>query len=169
VPGTQQKLTGWTNNALVTGLIIGLVTVVLSGVLSYVVAQRTTNEQDQAAARQAMSGQQVSAVVQLETASNTYYQTVYALWSGCEEHTLDGCTSETGSGTAFGTAQAVFNADRLNISDPRASALAAQLANVSDNALQMVGPGMGQGSYIAPVVTTYQDLITRCGQLIQGQ
>ena len=35
------KLPGWTGNALVAGLIIGVVTVVLSGVVSYVVAERT--------------------------------------------------------------------------------------------------------------------------------
>lgn len=40
-PMSGGKLPGWTGNALVAGLIIGVVTVVLSGVVSYVVAERT--------------------------------------------------------------------------------------------------------------------------------
>jgi hypothetical protein len=148
---------GLTNSALISGVVSAIV----AGAISFTVA----HYQDQDAAHQAISGQQVSAVLQLETAANAYYQAVFTLWASCEEHPEDGCTTETVNGTSFAVAQA----DRLNISDPRTSALAAQLANLSDTALEMVGPGPGQGAYTTPIVTIYQELMARCGQIIQGQ
>ena len=149
-----------TNNAVVAGVVSAIV----AGAISFAVAHYQTQD----AARQALAGQQASAAVQLQTAANVYYQATFTVWGNCQQNPEGSCTDGTVSGTPFAIAQAAFNADRTNISDPRTSALAAQLVNLVGTAIDLSGdahPGM----YITQVVTVYQELINRCGQLIQGQ
>lgn len=160
-PKAKRQLPGGlTGNALVSGIVSAIV----AGVISLVIA----HNQDQDAARQAVADQQTSAAVQLQTAANVYYEAAFALWGNCEQNLYVACNNGTAAGSPFAVAQTAFNADLANVSDPRASALAAQLVNLIGTAIDMSGsehPGM----YMTPVVAVYQELIIRCGQLIRGQ
>jgi hypothetical protein len=62
--------------------------------------------------------------------------------------------------------QATLNADRLNVSDPRAAALAARLDDVADIAITY--GTFNAEPYIGELDTTYQQLMACCGQLVQG-
>jgi hypothetical protein len=156
MPKVKRKLPGGLGNALISAIVAGVISLGI------------TQCQSQDAARQAVTGQQVSAVVQLETSATAYYQATMTLWGTCIDNTAIACPDSSSGGSPFAISQAAFNTDRTNISDPRAIALSAQLVNAVATAIELSG-GEHPGSYIVQVIAVYQGLITRCGQLIQGQ
>jgi hypothetical protein len=149
---------GLTGSALVSGIVSAIV----AGAISFLIA----HYQSQDAARQAISGQQTAAIVQLETAANVFYQGTIALWTGCIQNPGQPCANEA-IADPWATYQATFNADRLNVSDPRAAALAARLDDLAD--ITITYGTFNAEPYIGEMDTTYQQLIARCGQLVQGQ
>jgi hypothetical protein len=146
---------GLTSNALFTGLVAAAV----AGLISLL----SVHYQDRAAASQAMSAQQASAVLQLETAATGFYQVTFDLWTSCEKNP-GGCLDNN----AYAAAKETFNAARSNVSDPSASELAKQLGESSTNALTMAGSNSAS-TYLNQVGQIYGDLINRCGQLVQDQ
>ena len=146
---------GLTSNALVSGVVAAIV----GGGLSFAIA----HYQDQDAASQTLSAQRASAAVQLETAATGFYQATFDLWPSCAKN-----AGECLDNNAYVAAEITFNAARGNISDPRAAALALQLANSSTTALAMA-ESRSSSTYLNQVGQTYGELITRCGQLVQGQ
>jgi len=122
--GAPQGLSGGlTGNALISGVVSAIV----AGVISLVIA----HNQDQDAVRQAVARQQASAAAQLEAAATTFYRdadNLYVNRSDCGGQSAPICMVTPPSITTYFSDQAIFNADRLNVSDPKASALVIQLS-----------------------------------------
>ncbi len=56
------------------------------------------------------------------------------------------------------------------MSDSQAAGLAAQVGDDADNAIEYAGFDKGQADiYFNQMAVAYQQLIARCGQLVQGQ
>lgn len=174
-PKADRKLPGWTNNALVTGLILGLVTVILSGLVSYVVAERTTREQNQDAARQAVSSVQVQQVTKLQADAQSFYR---ALGYEPGMNTFQSIVNDRPAINAVINAQAAFSIDLQNVSDETASIYANQFYNYATQYFHFESWSYSAGE--APSQTTvfvvqtylsqyYAALINRCGQLIEGR
>jgi type II secretory pathway pseudopilin PulG len=152
-------LGGLTGNALISGII----SAVVAGVISLIVA----NYQDQAAARQVASGQQATAVVQLEAAANTFYQGTVTLLNSCYKKPAL-CPNEAYL-SPWNTYQATFNASRSNVSDPQAGRLAGQLDDDAATAIEYAGFDESTAlSWFNKMAVTYQQLIARCGQLVRN-
>jgi hypothetical protein len=167
MPKPRRRLQGGlTGNALVSAVIAAIV----SGVISFAVA----HYQDQDSARQAVTGEQVSAALQLEAAATTFYQATNAIYekriTGCGSGVRNApiCLIEPPDYTTYATYENAFNAVRANVSDGVASIYAGQIATYGLDALINVGTAAG-GAYQNEMNFAYQELITRCGQIIQGQ
>jgi hypothetical protein len=162
-----------TNNALVAGLIIGLVTVILSGLVSYEVAERTTREQNQDAASQAESSEQTQEAAQLETAATTLYQTassVFTFQLKCarESDTWRSCEGLAPGFNVYSTAISSFDADMFNIADQEASLLANSFSLAAAGTLNATTEADAETDW-DNMLDGYINLIRRCGQIIQGQ
>lgn len=132
-----------------------------------------THFQDQSTASQARSTQQALAAGQLEAAAGNLYSTTqnvynsqlkcvgtYGTWKACAS-VAPGITNFSAAVTTFGPAIA-------NIGDPAAAELANQFSKESTGTV--TGPSAAQGKTMwNALVTTYVDLIARCGQLIRGE
>jgi len=165
----NDKKWGLTNNALVAGVVSAAV----AGIISLVVSLLVTHFQDQSAAGQARSTQQALAAEQLEaTAGNLYSttQNVYNFQLKCARtnETWKTCASVAPGITSNSAALTTFGAAMANIGDPAAAELANQFSKESTGTI--IGPSAAQGERMwNALVTTYVDLIARCGQLIRGQ
>jgi hypothetical protein len=144
------------NNALVAGVISAIV----AGVISLLI----THYQDQDAAAQVRGTEQTAAALQLETAATNLERATMNLLGSCS--TDPGLCADPPS--SYFTEQATFDTERANVVDPAAGNLAAQLENDADDAITL-NDTTGDGINVTGMVTAYQQLITRCGQLIQGQ
>jgi hypothetical protein len=143
----------------------GVVSAIVAGAISLAVA----HYQNQAAAQQATSAQQAAAIVQLETATNTFYQATLTQMLSCfEQANVNKCPN--GVFTApWAAYHATFNADRANVSDPSASALAEQLDTFAGDVLDYAGFSHDEASsYFNQMTVTYQQLIARCGLLVRS-
>jgi type II secretory pathway pseudopilin PulG len=150
-----RRIAGMPSNALVSGVVGAIV----AGLISFGIA----HYQDQDAARQAASAQQASAALQLETAATGLYQATFDLWPSCEKN--PGICLDN---NAYVAAEQTFNAASSNVSDPRAAMLAKQLANSSTTALASADL-TSVSTNLNQLGETYGELITRCGQLVQGE
>ena len=163
---------GWTSNALVAGLIIGLVTAILSGVVSYLVAERTTREQDQDTARQAVSSHQTQELMQMQKSADTIGQdaqnvAIYAIrcsfkgkkWATCIFDAPDYFKLIADSG-GLGTI-----AD--STTDHQADSIALQL---SDKVTALISSSTSLAGIkdLGAITNTQLALDQRCGLLIQG-
>ena len=142
---------------------------IVAGVISLGVA----HYQDQDSARQAVYGQEAPAAVQLETDANSVLQAVDALYvaravcHGYLGHKPASCDGpETTSG--YDNALIALDTERVNIADPTAGSLAVQFVALTGKAILAAGslPGFTD---ISDMYIVYKRLITRCGQVIQGQ
>ena len=134
IPGRprERRLPGaLTSNALLTGVVC----VVLAGLISFFVARW----QAQDATRQAASAQQVTAIVRLEAAANTFYQGTLTLLGSCYKKP-DLCPNGAYQ-SPWITYQAAFDADRANVSDPQTAMLAGQVSYDADTAIEYAGIG----------------------------
>jgi hypothetical protein len=147
------------NNAVVAGVISAIV----AGVISLLI----THYQDQDAAAQQHSSEQTSTVLQLETAATAFFQGTTNLVADCM--TTDPNLCPDGAYDApYVTYTATFNTDRANVPDPLADNLATQMENDANSYIDGIGTP-ANGDYGVAMFTAYQQLIARCGQLIQGQ
>jgi hypothetical protein len=155
---------GLTSNALVSGVVAAVV----SGVISFGVARYQTQD----ANREALAGQQATAVVQLETSSSAFWEdtnSAYTYLSCNSRHDKSpACQEEASSVTIFFSVATAFNAARLNVSDAKASALAAQMATLGHNTI-FTPVHVSAAQALINMTAVYKELITRCGQIIQGQ
>ena len=85
------------------------------------------------------------------------------LWPSCEKNPRT-CLDNN----AYVAIENTFNAAWGNLSDPGVTALAVQLDNLSTAALTGAD-SRSAVTNINAVGETYQALIARCGQIIQGQ
>lgn len=155
---------GLTGNALVSGV----VSAVVAGAISFGVA----HQQSQDSARQAVAGQQASAAAQLEAAATTFYrdaQNLYVSRSSCDGKGAPTCMVTPPSLTTYFSDQAAFNADQLNVSDSKASALARQLSGYVQETLSSVGDPQKSSTFDNDMGNSYYELVTRCGQIIQSR
>ena len=147
-----------------------VISAIIAGVISFYVA----HWQSQEAAKQAVSGQQAQAAIQLEEAATVFYQDTQALFvsraTDCTNGGHDNCMLAVPSDNTFIDDENVLDVDQRNISDPKAYALTAQLMGFAQNWLLSVGDSQReQNAYQNQVASAYSELITRCGQLIQGR
>src|ERR1700745_107701 len=159
MPKRRGRLGGWTGNPLAHGVI----SVFLAGVLSFSVARW----QSEYAAKQATAGQQAAVAVQLETAATTFFEDTRALYASratdCETLTHNHCLLPPPSDSTFIDDEDVLYADRLNISDPKASALTGQLLGSAQSLLLSVGDsGREQTAFEGQRGAAYDELVTRC-------
>jgi len=157
---------GLTSNALVSGVVAAIV----AGAISFGVA----HYQDQDAASQALSAEQASAVVQLQAAANSFYLAANGVWNMCIGITRGSCLHKVIADAAWQSATTELAADRTDISDPAAARLAARLSSLGNGVIEYaVGNGTGPAETedidLSEMGDTLGQLITRCGQLIQGQ
>ncbi len=158
---------GLTGNALVSGVVAAIV----AGVISFWVA----HYQDQDAARQARAAQQAAAATQLEASATTYYNDTFAIYDhgfcrGLNKN-MPICLTAAPSMTIYFADEATFDADRLNVSDAKVSALALQMTAYSNGATLPVTAATATlaGHNFVEMKTAYQQLVSLCGQIIQGQ
>lgn len=159
-PRPQRNLPGgWTGNALVSGVVSAIV----AGIISFMVTHY-----------QAISGQQATAITQLESSATTYYNATIAIGeyeSGCPNKS---CSFTRPNDSTYANDQSMFEADVANISDPKVKQLAKQLESGMIGMAGFAGDHSRQGQAQMGKSTNeaeeaYADLITRCGQIIQGQ
>lgn len=144
------------NNALVAGLVSAIV----AGAISLLAVRF----QDQDTTAQERSAAQVAAITQLETAATNFDQATLSLWESCDTHP-ENCS---GPPTSYFATETIFDADRANVTDPAADNLAAEMENDANNAITL--RAMTRSSFdLTEMVTAFQQLIARCGQLIQGR
>jgi hypothetical protein len=144
------------NNALVAGVISAIV----AGVITLLI----THYQDRDAATQTRSAEQTTAVLQLEVAATTLDRATMNLLGNCS--TDPGLCADPPS--SYFADQETFDTERANVADPAAGNLSLQLENYADDAITLNGMS-GDGVNVTGMITAYQQLITRCGQLIQSQ
>jgi hypothetical protein len=99
-----------------------------------------------------------------QTAATNFDQATISLYASCSPDP-DACPSPPRS---YFLAETIFDADRTNVTDPIADNLSAQLENDANNAITMESMA-GSDVNVTEMVTAYQQLITRCGQLVQSQ
>jgi type II secretory pathway pseudopilin PulG len=163
-------------------LVVGIASAIVAGLFSFWI----THSQDQDAANQARAAQQVQAADQLttqrrqaakelETATNGLFlsaQNVYSFQLDCvgTRNTWKDCASQALQVFPnYNVDLTVFNTAISNIADSEAVALANQFANEStDTIIAASSTADAQRSW-SRMVTTYTELIGRCGQLVQGQ
>jgi hypothetical protein len=166
----NDKKWGLTNNALVAGVVSAFV----AGIISLVVSLLVTHFQDQSAASQARSAQQALAAEQLEAAASNLYSTtqnVYNFQLKCvgTNETWTACASLAPDLRSYSAALTTFAAIVANVGDPAAAELANQFSKESTGST-VAAPSAAKGERMwNALVTTYVDLIARCGQLIRAQ
>jgi hypothetical protein len=143
------------NNALVAGV----VSAVVAGVITVLI----THYQDQDSATQQHDAGQAAAIIQLETAAIDFDRATITLFASCSPHP-DVCPEPPSS---YYSTETMFDVDRANVADPTADRLAVQMENYANDGIVM--ESTTGSSAIYSMVTTYQHLIARCAQLIQGQ
>jgi hypothetical protein len=169
-PGPQVKPKrkfpgGLTGNALLTGIVCAIV----AGVISYYVA----HWQAQDAARQAIASQQTQQVIQLESDARTFIQLAdrtYLIRGQCLYLITPACkqSQTTIIDNPFRGPELALGADAANVSDAAAKNDAYNLEYYALQALPEVGSGQGYTDWVK-MGNAYSALLTRCGQLIQGQ
>jgi hypothetical protein len=156
---------GLTGNALLTAVIAALV----SGAISFYVA----HWQSQDAARQAAAGQQVQALIQLETDSRTFYEvdtTAYISRRQCADRITSACgqTYNSISDSPLISAEDTLSTDVANVSDAKAKSDVERMGRSGLDALAQDGTAQGENAW-TNMNNEYYALLIRCGQLIQGQ
>lgn len=138
--------------------------------LSYLVAR----QQSQDAARQAASGQQVQAVIQLEADAKALYvladRTYIARRECVDAQVAAACKQvETSiSDTPFISDDMTLGADLANVSDAAVRKDAISFDEDAHDAIADAGTSQGNAAR-TNMSNAYADLLTRCGQIIQGK
>jgi hypothetical protein len=164
---------GLTGNALVTALI----SAVVSGIISYFIA----HQQAEDSARQAVTGQQVQQIIELEADVRTFYAaagTYYHVRALCgslpassaipEECKSKGSVLDNPMTKALLDSEDTLSTDLANISDPVATKDTGILEGYVTVALYNAANNQG-GVAWGKAEAEYSIVIMRCGQLIQGQ
>ena len=163
---TRKKERGWlSNNALISGI----VSAVVAGVISFVVA----SYQSQDAARQAVTGQQVQEVGQLEMDARTFVQVVDRIYyqrGKCVNSVASGCkvTDINPLDSPLISPELALGVDLANVSDTTATRATDSLEFYALQALSNVGSDQGSAAWTR-MHNAYAQIIARCGQLIQGR
>jgi len=164
---------GLTGNALLTTLISAIV----SGVISFFVAHQQTQD----STRQAVTGQQVQQVIQLEAdvktfddaASGIYQMRAYcdnipASFQRPQECVVKGNILDSPAINALINSEDTLIPDLANISDPVVTEDTDRLEEYVQLALYNAANHQGVISW-ANANIEYSAVITRCGRIIQGQ
>jgi hypothetical protein len=160
-PGRLSKIS---NNAVVAAIVAGIISLVVSLVVTHIQNDNTNS--------QAANGQQVQSAQDLEAAATSLYQSTtdvynYQLkcvpggtWQVCVAEALQIYPNYSSSVTAFGAASS-------NIVDRTASQLANQLGSEAGAMIQPQSLNDAHKLWYE-LVTTYTNLIGRCGKLVQA-
>lgn len=154
-----------TGNALVSGIVAAIV----AGVISFGIA----HYQSQDAARQAQAAQVADGASQVESVAAGFYEAAESLYAARKQCIIQfrpgkvppGCPA---SDIAFLNSQAALGTAFANTSDQQIHSLLSVFIRDALDALAELGTPQGSASYNKMTVGYYQ-LVTRCGQLIQGQ
>jgi hypothetical protein len=171
-PKPNKTFYGRTSSALITGLIICLVTVVLSGVVSFSVADRTSRGQSQDTARQAVSSQQLQELLQMQESADAADEdaqnvAVYAFKCSAKGKKWAACIFD-----APDHVKLLADSDALgtivdSTTGQQADSLALKLAD-EVNALITSSTVLAGIKDLGSIANTKLDLDQHCGQLIQG-
>jgi hypothetical protein len=164
-PKKKRKRDLLTNNAVVAGIVSAIV----AGTISFLVAYYQSHD----AAKQAVVGQQAQVASQMETAAAAFYDTImndYNFWINC--HTGDNlwppaCPQPPGFNDITAE-RAKLAAAEFNTSDQNSIVLA---VNFESTGFQILNADSRQAAQkqISSFSVEYENLLTRCGQIIQGQ
>jgi hypothetical protein len=157
-----------TNNAVVAGVVSAIV----AGVISFLVAHYQTQDADRQAVSQASANQQVVVAGQVETAATKFDEDVYAAFNwnaSCFKVAASKCLAEKPDMNAIFADMQTLNNLLNNISS---QAVSATVLDLEADVQPVVTPQSSLDSYLhgeAYLDIDYADLMTLCGQIIQGQ
>ena len=116
----------------------------------------------------------MQAAKELEAASNSWYQSttdVYNFLLKClgSSITSQECAAEVLQAyPAYNSAMVLFSADSSNVADSGAARLANQFGSEAGGMIAVRSAADARKLWLS-LVTTYTELLSRCGELVQGQ
>jgi hypothetical protein len=145
-------------------LVAALITVILSGVVSYFIVRSQIADSD----NQAKIGQQATAALQLESAATAYYDATITAYDRCVMNSEQPCELQLPN-SSFPMDADMLQADRLNVFDTKASNLTAQLLAQANKWLDSEGKPPSALTWFHAMTATYHQLTARCSELAAGR
>ena len=159
------RLEGWTQNALISGVVSAIV----AGLIAYFIG----HAQSQDAARQAQSAHQTQEAGQLENVASVLYQVstnIYNFQLKCAGANLSWrqCASISPDFNSYSAATTAFGPASFNVTDQKASSLATSFDSAVSKVINAGSVSAAKSDWLT-MLNLYTDLEARCAQLIKGQ